>query len=231
MIHELMPLVQRLARRLRARLPANVELDELVSAGVMGLMDAVDNYDPEREQHFQSYAALRVRGAMLDELRRLDWVPRSVREKARRLDAARRSCRNRLGRKPEDGELADALELNLEDLPAYVDEARPGGMYGYDDVHPGRAEDSGHFLETVAADEGPGLEERLASQDCKALILEALKPLAERQRVVLALYYVEGLTLREIGDILGVTESRISQLRALGMQEVRPVLREWLADA
>ena len=96
-----LPLVRRLARRLRARLPANVELDELVSAGVMGLLDAVDNYDHAREQHFQSYAALRIRGAMLDELRRLDWVPRSVREKARRLATARQACHERLGRAPE----------------------------------------------------------------------------------------------------------------------------------
>jgi RNA polymerase sigma factor for flagellar operon FliA len=193
------PLVKYVAGRVRSGLPQSVEQSDLISEGVIGLIDAIDRFEPERGLQFQTYAVQRIRGAMVDSLRSSDWVPRSLREKKRDIERAQASLETKLGRTPSDAEVAAELGIAVSDLRkayrkvSYTNVASIDELGVGDELVPHAPDGSGD------ADLGPEL-------------LEAVHTLPERDRIIVALYYFEGLTLAEIGQVLGVTESRVSQL-------------------
>ncbi|MGY2702095.1 MULTISPECIES: FliA/WhiG family RNA polymerase sigma factor [unclassified Nocardioides] len=195
------PLVKFVAGRVRSGLPPSVDQNDLVSDGVIGLMDAVDKFQPERGLQFQTYAVTRIRGAIVDGLRSSDWVPRSVREKIRDVDAAGARLEVTLGRAPKDKELAAELGITVEELRRIYSQTAHTSVVSF---------------ETVVDDEAPRGTTALpgADDDLPPGFLAAVRELAERDQVVVALYYWERLTLAEIGQVLGVTESRVSQLHS-----------------
>ena len=207
------PLVKFVAGRVRSGLPPSVDQNDLVSDGVLGLMDAVDKFEPERGLQFQTYAVQRIRGAIVDGLRSSDWVPRSVREKIRDMDAASTRLELRLGRAPKDKELAAELGITVEELRK---------------VYTQTAHTSVVSFETVLDDEAPRTSLGLPGGDDNLPpgFLRAVRELAERDQVVVALYYWERLTLAEIGKVLGVSESRVSQLHSRATMTLRRKLLE-----
>lgn len=223
-------LINKVAYKLIARLPANVELDDLKSAGVIGLIDAAEKYDPERSANFKSYAEIRIRGAMVDELRALDWVPRSVRQRGANIERARRGLRAELGRLPTEQELAAALELTVEGLREMVQKAHALSVVSYEDLGGASEDERRDFLDCVADPEASTPEDSSERTSRRDRMLDAIQLLGERQRVVLSLYYFEDLNLKEIGSILGVTESRISQIHSKACAQLKPILEEVMAD-
>jgi len=196
------PLVKYVAGRVRSGLPSTVDQNDLVSDGVIGLMDAIDKFDPGRGLQFQTYAVSRIRGAIVDGLRATDWVPRSVREKIRDIDAAQTALEKRLGRAPTDREVAERLEISVGELrKVYGQTAHTSVM---------------SFESSVNEEDLPRASMDLpgADDDIPSGFLSAVRELPERDQVVVALYYWERLTLAEIGQVLGVTESRVSQLHS-----------------
>lgn len=205
------PLVKYVAGRLRTRLPESVDYNDLVSDGIIGLMDAIDRFDPGRGLTFQTFAVPRIRGAMVDALRALDWVPRSVREKVRQIEQAQRSLEARLGRLPDDAEIADELDISvsaLRDLYAKVSFTSVGTL---EDLE-------------LADDLAAAATHEIEDDQAKAALLRVVEQLPERDQVIIALYYFEGLTLAEIGRVLGVTESRVSQLHSRATMMLRTKL-------
>jgi RNA polymerase sigma factor FliA len=224
-------LINKVAYKMISRLPANVEMDDLKSAGVIGLIDAAEKYDPEKSSNFKSYAEIRIRGAMVDELRSLDWVPRSVRQKSANIERTRRRLSTQLGRPAEELELADQLGVSVSDFREMAEKARAMSVISYEDLGGGVGEDRRDFLDCVADPEAMDPEDTSERSNRRDLMLEAIRKLSERQRVVLSLYYFEDLNLKEIGRILGVTESRISQIHSKACGQLRPILSEMLEDA
>jgi len=222
-------LINKVAYKMIARLPANVEMDDLKSAGVIGLIDAAEKYDPSKNSNFRSYAEIRIRGAMVDELRSLDWVPRSVRQKGASIESMSRRLAGHLGRNPTNDEIAEGLGLSLEEFRVLAQKARPLSVVSYEDLGP-RGDERRGFLESLADPEAANPEECSQNSNRRALMLKALQQLSERQRVVLSLYYFEDLNLKEIGNILGVTESRISQIHSKSVALLRPLLAEMLTE-
>jgi RNA polymerase sigma factor for flagellar operon FliA len=210
------PLVKFVAGRVRSGLPAAVEQADLVSDGVIGLMDAIDKFEPERGLQFQTYAVSRIRGAMVDGLRASDWVPRSVREKIRDIEAAQTRLERRLGRSPHDPEVAAELGIPLEELRSMYSQTSHTSVVSFEGAAVGEED------VPRAASDLPG-----ADDDIPEGFLRAVRELPERDQIVVALYYWDRLTLAEIGQVLGVTESRISQLHS----RATLTLRRKLADA
>lgn len=221
-------LINKVAYKMIARLPANVELDDLKSAGVIGLIDAAEKYDPEKSSNFKSYAEIRIRGAMVDELRSLDWVPRSVRQKSATIDKCARRLTGRLGRPATDVEIASGLDLSLDEFHVMARKARAVSVVSYEDLG-ASGEDRRDFLDCVADPHAADPEESSQQNSRRSLMLRSIQQLSERQRVVLSLYYFEDLNLKEIGSILGVTESRISQIHSKAVAQLRPILVEVMA--
>ncbi len=225
-VEEYVYLVNRIAYKMAARLPPNVELDDLKSVGVIGLIDAAEKYESGRGS-FKAYAEIRIRGAILDELRSLDWVPRSVRQLGNSLAAARRTLDAELGRSATDAELAEHLGITEEELQAQAARAQAMCVVSYENI--GHAGDEGRsFLETVADPNSHDPETCKVDNDRVGVMLRAVQTLPERMRLVLSLYYFEDFNLREIGDLLGVTESRISQLHSAAVDRVRPLMKRML---
>ena len=221
-------LISKVAYKMIARLPANVEMDDLKSAGVIGLIDAAEKYDPEKSSNFKSYAEIRIRGSMVDELRSLDWVPRSVRQKGNNIDAATRNLTGRLGRPVTESEIAHQMGLSVRDFRIMAEKARPVAVISYEDLGTSVGEDRRNFLDCVADPSTPDPEQCSRLSNRRSVMLKAIQKLSERQRVVLSLYYFEDLNLKEIGKILGVTESRISQIHSKAVQQLRPILTEMM---
>ena len=209
------PLVKFVAGRVRSGLPPSVDQNDLVSDGVLGLMDAVDKFQPERGLQFQTYAVTRIRGAIVDGLRSSDWVPRSVREKIRDVDAASARLEAELGRAPRDRELAAELGMSVEELRKVFSQTAHTSVVSFETVV-----DEDTPRETVGL---PG-----ADDDLPPGFLSAVRELPERDQIVVALYYWERLTLAEIGQVLGVTESRVSQLHSRATLALRRKLVQTL---
>jgi len=220
-------LVKYVAGRLSAGLPDFVEMDDLVGAGMMGLMKAVESYDPEKEVKFETYALPRIRGAMLDELRSLDWFPRSIRRKARQLNVATQELEGSLGRNPTDGELARHLELDLQDFYRLVAEISRSSLLSLEEEVLTRQDGTYTTIREMLPDaKNPRADEALADKEIKTILVETLRNMPERERLVLTLYYFEELTLAEIGESLGVTESRICQIHGKAVQRLRTRVKE-----
>ena len=220
------PLVKYVAGRLGSGLPAHVEEADLISYGLSGLTAAVERYDPMREIKFETFAIPRVRGAILDELRALDWVPRTVRARARQLERANVRLEGRLLRAPSDDELATELSVTVDELHDALLEISRSTIVALDELW--SSQDGGgdqvSLLETVADLEAPDPQAVFDTLERHQQISEAILALPERERLVIALYYYEELTLREIGEVLGVTESRVSQMHAKAALRLRSKL-------
>lgn len=215
LIEQCLPLVRLHAARIAPGLPRHICRDDLIQAGVLGLMEAVKRYDPGRGVKFETFAGLRIRGAMVDELRRLSWLPRSLFREMREIDRAAQAAASRLGREPEDDELAAELGMPLEKLQKVMGEINCAALVSLEDS-----------LFAVPAVDGPdvAIMERLIAQEEKERLAAAIEALPERYRQLLAHYYQEGLTLKETGLVLGVTESRVCQLHARIIARLRTAL-------
>jgi RNA polymerase sigma factor FliA len=208
------PLVKFVAGRLGSGLPAHVDEGDLASYGLLGLMGAIERYDPERDIKFETYAMARIRGSILDELRSLDWVPRSVRARARDIERAIAELERQLGRAPTDEEIAAKLGLTQEELDDSLGEISRTSIGALDELWTisGTGGEQVALIDTIADTEGPEPQAALDASALREIIADAIGRLPEREKVVVTLYYYEELTLREIGEVLGVTESRVSQL-------------------
>ena len=225
LIHEYAPLVKYLAQRLACRLPASICLDDLISAGVLGLMDAIAKYDPTRGTTFKTYAESRMRGAMLDELREWDWAPRSVRLKEHALTHAYAELERQQGCPADDEDVAALLGLDLDTFHAWLTDVRGVAVVSLD--MPMQPDANGNTITALArlVDETPGPRQRAEAQDLTRHMAAAIDQLPEQEKVVLSLYYYEELTMREIGTVLEVTESRISQLHTKALLHLRAALQ------
>ena len=224
LIEEYTPLIRFIAKKISIRLPANIDVEDLVSSGVIGLMDAIEKYDPTRDNKFKTYAEFRIRGSILDELRAQDWVPRSVRDKAKMLDRATSNLEAELGRPPTDIEIAEHLGLTINEFYNLVNQVRPVNVLSIDEVSSFSSVDRKSFLNILQGGNDPFYS--LNVKSIKKVIKQLIEELPERQRIVLSLYYYEGFNLKKIGTILGVTESRVSQLHAQAIRRLKVKLQQ-----
>lgn len=226
LIVEYAPLIKYIAQKIAARLPANIELDDLISSGVIGLMDAVEKYDQSRDNKFKTYAEFRIRGAILDELRAQDWVPRSVREKAKQLEKCYAKIEQDKGRQATEDEVCKELNITKEEFYELLNQVRSVSLLSYDDISNFSKADKRAFHGIGGGESKvstPFNEVSLAY--IRKMISDSIKDLPEKQRLVLSLYYFEDLNLKEIGRVLEVTESRVSQLHTQAVLRLKARLR------
>ena len=220
---EQLPQVKYIARRIHERLPQHVPFDDLLHAGIVGLMDALHKFDPTKNVRFPSYAKFRIRGAILDSLRDMDWSPRDLRRKARRLETVMQKLQTELGRSASEPELAQAMEMSLEEFQHMLDEIRglEVGSLQMESLEDGRETD---LCETIP---GPANQDPLflcLEGERKQMLADAIMQLPRREQQVLALYYQEELTMKEVGAVLGVGESRVSQIHSVAVARLRAAL-------
>ncbi|HEY3786334.1 MAG TPA: RNA polymerase sigma factor FliA [Steroidobacteraceae bacterium] len=212
-------LVKRIAYHLAGRLPPSVEVDDLIQAGMLGLLEAAENYAADRGASFETYAGIRIRGAMIDALRKLDWAPRSVHRKARAAAAVVQEIERRTGRDARDAEIAQGMGISLEDYHSIVQDAASCRLASLDDA-------------TAATAAGPADPFREAADErFRAALAHAIEGLPERERLVMSLYYSDGLNLKEIGAVLKVTESRVCQLHGQALVRLKSRLADWRDNA
>lgn len=215
------PLVKYVAGRVASGLPQNVDQADLVSYGIFGLIDAIEKFDLERGFKFETYAIARIKGNILDELRSIDWVPRSVRAKARALEKAYSKLESQLHRTPSDTELAKELDLTEEQLQTTLGQISFTGLVALDEMLSGGDRGDSMTLGDTLPDSGMGPVAAFEVEEMRQILADAINRLPEREKVVLTLYYYEGLTLAEIGSILGVTESRVCQIHTKSVIQLR----------
>jgi RNA polymerase sigma factor for flagellar operon FliA len=221
---EHLPTVRYIARRMHERLPHHIELDDLVSAGVIGLIDALAKFDGAKQVQFKSYAQFRIRGAILDSLRELDWSPRELRRKGRAVEEAIRSCTQTLGRAPSETEIAHSMDMSLPEFQQLLGELK-GLEIG--SLNEELGEDSGDDqLAYVAGPENEDPLFRCLNGEMRQHLIDAIEELPEKERMVLTLYYYEELNMKEIGLALGVVESRVSQIHSAAVQRLRTSLKQ-----
>ncbi len=230
LISEYAPLIKFIAQRIASRLPANIELDDLISSGVIGLMDAIEKYDSSRDNKFKTYAEFRIRGAILDELRAQDWVPRSIRDKAKVLNRMVKKLETELERPPTDEEIAAGLEMTMKEYFDLVNQVRPVSLLSIDEQGTYSQNDKKSLLGILERKKHSDPFFELNQKKMKKIIAKSISTLPERQRMVLSLYYYEDLNLKEIGKILRVTESRISQLHAQAVNRLKIKLHENMSE-
>lgn len=218
LVQRFVPLVKRIAYHLMARLPANVQFEDLVQNGMLGLLDALDRFEEGFGAQFETYATQRVRGAMLDGLRENDWLPRNLRRELRRIEGAISALEHTHGRAPSERELADTLGMSLADYQKTLQDARGHQLVYFDDFAGEGDED---FLERHFTDNNADPSNILEEKNVKALLVNAIERLPEREKLMMALYYEQELNLREIGEVMGVTESRVCQLHTQAIARLR----------
>jgi len=223
LLTEHMPLVKRLAHQMKAKLPPSVEVDDLVQAGMMGLLDAINRYEENHGAQFETYAVLRIRGAMLDELRSSDWMPRSTRANMRKVEQAMAALQQQLGRPPSESEVAKSLKLSLGDYQELLGDSGGHQLVYYEDFHADDGNDT--FLDRYAVDDDDPLKS-LLDTDFRQAVIDAIDALPPREKMLMGLYYEEELNLKEIGAVMGVSESRVSQLHTQAVARLRTYLRE-----
>lgn len=227
---EYAPLIKFIAQKIAVRLPANIELDDLISSGVIGLMDAIEKYDPTRDNKFKTYAEFRIRGSILDELRAQDWVPRSVRDKSKMLDRALIELEAQLGRSATDEEIADRLGVTRDEFHDLLNQVKPVSVLSIDDANTFSSVDKKSIFNLLESCKLSNPFNQLNLKSVKEIVAKAIEDLPERQRLVLSLYYYEDLNLKEIGRVLRVTESRVSQLHAQAISRLRAKLTQYFEE-
>ena len=227
------PLVKYVAGRVGSGLPAHVDDGDLVSYGLLGLINAIDRFDPDRDVKFETYAVVRIRGAIIDELRTLDWVPRSVRARARSIERAIAELESKLGRAPTDEELATKVGVTVEELEDSLTDISRSSIAALDELWTisGSGGDQVALIDTIEDEHGPEPQTAFAVTELREIVADAITSLPEREKLVITLYYYEDLTLREIGEVLGVTESRVSQLHTKAVLRLKSRLAGAAAPA
>src|SRR2546422_1609431 len=223
-----LPLIKHVAHRVATRLPANIEMRDLINAGVLGLLDAVDKFEPERGVKFKTYAEVRIRGAILDSLRNLDWAPRSLRKKSKDLERTYAELSQKLGRPATDEEVSEALGEDIEDYHALVDQLHGLTLGSFENLTD--SEDSENFINYYPDDGSNDPYAKFETNELTTFLAEAIEELPEKERLVLSLYYFEEFTMKEIGALLGVNESRVSQLHTKATLRLRGKLGKLIPD-
>ena len=222
------PMVKYIASRISMKLPQSVEIDDLIQVGILGLIDAVSKFDPQRGIKFQTYADFRVRGAILDELRSVDWVPRAVRHIATQIQEIYFKLEGELGHPAEDETVAERMGISLGEYYQHIDAVRGVSILSFDDLRPSLTDDEEWDILDVMAD--PNVidpVDTIGLQELRKAISQAIQNLPEKERLVITLYYFEELTMSEIGEVLGLTESRISQLHSKAALRMRGRIRHF----
>lgn len=224
-----LPLVRQVVQQVQAALPASIEHDEVMSWGVDGLLDAFKKYDPSKATHFNTYARIRIRGAILDQLRSLDWVSRTVRQKANHLSRSAQRLEHHLGRQASHDELASSMGLSMGRLHELITEVGDLAMISLEDVAFGRNNERLGFEDYIASHTGDPMA-ALLSRERAGAVAEAIQQLPEKERQVMPLYYHSELTMKEVGARLGITESRVSQLHTQAISRLRTILSTYVQD-
>lgn len=231
LLEQYMPMVKRLAHHMMGRLPPSVEEDDLVQAGMIGLLDAVSRYDEAQSAQFEAYAIQRIRGSMIDQLRQMDWMPRSARQSMRKIEQAINTLQHRLGRPPIESEIAEHMGVPLAEYQAMLGDARGHQLLYFEDF--GETEEDESFLDKQAANEDSMPLPQLLDANLRACIIAGIENLPEREQLLMSLYYEQELNLREISEVFGVSESRICQLHGQAIARLRAKLKDdaWIVEA
>ena len=221
------PLIRYIVNRIAVRLPSHIDLDDLHNTGVIGLMDAIDKFNPEKNCKFKTYAEFRIKGAILDQLRSLDWVPRSVRQKGRRLERAYGEVEQRLGRSANEDEVADSLGLELEKFHTLINQVRGISLVNLEEIRGANSDGdrSGTFADIIEDVHSENPFASLKHMETKHVISDTIGSLPEKERLVISLYYYEDLNMKEIGSILGITESRVCQIHTKAVMRLGAKLK------
>ncbi len=230
LIRSFLPLVKRVVHRLAGRLPSEVDIKEMLNSGIIGLVDALEKYDPRHETNFSTYAQFRIRGTILDSFRVQDWVPRSLRHKAHKIENTFQKLEQDLGRAPEDIEVATSLGLELEVFQKMMGEVSGVMMLSLEELGFGHGEERFRADESLPTSRPDPLHQLLASEKVE-VVARALDRLPEKERLVVTLYFYEELNLKEIGEIIGVTESRASQIRSRALLRLKGYLKRTLPSS
>ncbi len=216
------PFVKRIAYHMISRLPANVQLEDMIQAGMIGLFEALKGYDMSKGASFETYARIRIQGAMIDEVRRCDWTPRSVYKKSREIAEAIRTVEKRFGRDAKDSEIAEVLELNIDEYYRMVKDAAGCQLLSYEDIAL-----TGGSKDEYKSGDFNGPYEHIQEDNFKCGLVDKISSLPEREKMVVSLYYNEEFNLREIGEILGITEGRVCQIHSQALLRLRARMSEW----
>lgn len=224
-------LIKKLAHQMKAKLPANIEVDDLVQAGMIGLLDAMNRYQDTQQAQFETYAVLRIKGAMLDELRSMDWLPRSVRQNMRKIETAINEMQQTVGRNPTEQEIANKLDLPLNEYQKLLSDSSGHQLLYFEDFHDDEEDD--HFLDRFNSDSEDDPLKELMNSGFRTALAEAIESLPERENLVMGLYYEQELNLKEIGAVLEISESRVSQIHSQAIARIRSKLRggQWTGEA
>ncbi|KRB93348.1 RNA polymerase sigma factor FliA [Noviherbaspirillum sp. Root189] len=218
------PLVKRLAHQMKAKLPPSVEVDDLIQAGMIGLLDAVSRYEETHGAQFETYAVQRIRGAMLDELRSSDWLPRSIRQNMRKIEDAMNKVQQRFGRAPKEAEIAAELKMTLVEYQELLTEGSGHQLVYYEDFH--EKDENDHFLDRYCVDESSDPLQSLMNGGFRQAVIHAIEALPEREKILMGLYYEQEMNLKEIGAVMGVSESRVCQLHSQAIARMRARLKD-----
>ena len=218
-------MVKKMAYQLKAKLPASVELDDLIQAGMMGLLDAINRYEDTHGAQFETYASQRIRGSMLDELRSADWLPRSVRKNMRDIETAINQLEQKLGRAPSENEIASQLDVPLDDYYETLGQCQGHQLVYYEDFHDNEGGGE-HFLDRFLNDESSDPIKGLLESDFREALIDSIDALPEREKILMGLYYEQELNLKEIGAVMNVSESRVCQLHSQAVARLRANLKE-----
>jgi RNA polymerase sigma factor for flagellar operon FliA len=224
------PLIRYIVNRIAVRLPSHIDLEDLHNTGVIGLMDAIDKYDPEKNCKFKTYAEFRIKGAILDQLRSLDWVPRSVRQKGRKLERAYADMEQRLGRSANEEEVADSLGIQLDKFHELLNQVRGISLVNLEEIRSRDAdgERTGGYTDIIEDVQAENPFANLKLVEMKQVVADTISSLPQKERLVVSLYYYEDLNMKEIGQILGITESRVCQIHTKSVLRLRAKLKSML---
>lgn len=222
-LKEFAPLVKRIAHFMMLKLPNSVQVDDMIQAGMIGLLDAAGRYDELRGAQFETYASQRIRGAMLDELRSADWLPRSMRSDMRRIESAISRVQQRLGKAPAESDIAKELGITLQDYQQMLQDSRGAQLMYFEDFNSADGED---FFDRFESDGKSNPLEVLKDERFRGALIEAIENLPERERLLMGMHYEQDMNLREIGEVLGVGESRVCQLHSQAVARLRSMLEK-----
>jgi RNA polymerase sigma factor for flagellar operon FliA len=219
------PMVKKLAHQLKAKLPPNIEVDDLIQAGMIGLLDALSKYEETVQAQFETYAVQRIRGAMLDQLRENDWMPRGTRKNMKKIELVLNELQQEYSRHPTEIETAKKLKVSLKEYQKMLSEGAGHQLVYFDDFNGGSGEDSDHFLDRFYSDTSSDPLQALINHGFRAAVIKAIENLPEREKLLMGLYYEQELNLKEIGVVLDISESRVSQIHSQAIARMRGVLR------